>query len=126
MTPDGKIRVKLIDGRTVAFDPHEYRDWTLAYASTVHKSQGSTVDRAYYLVGSGDRREMGYVAGSRHRQDLRLYVDRSVCDAGQNLSQQTQDKDKLLKDIARSLTKSDKKELAITVAGRTHDGGHGH
>ncbi len=82
-------------------------------------------------MGSGDKREMGYVASSRHRKDLRLYVDRSVYDVGKNLDKQTQDKDKFLKDIARSLTKSDEKELAITVAHRgretnAEDTGHGH
>ncbi len=128
MTPEGKIRVRLTDGRTVNFDPHEYKNWTLGYASTVHKSQGSTVDRAYYLVSSGDHREMSYVAASRHRKDLTLYVDKSVYDASQNLSRQNDDKDRLLKDIAHGLQKSDEKELALTTASRfrVDDGGHGH
>ena len=130
MSPDGnKIRVKLTDGRVVAFDPYEYKNWTLGYASTVHKSQGSTVDRSYYLVGSGDKREMGYVAGSRHRKDMRFYVDRSVYEAAKNSQDKTQAKDELIKSIAKGLSKSDEKELAITVAQRGRDSmdtGHGH
>ena len=109
--------MQLSDGREVTFDPQEYRDWTLAYASTVHKSQGSTVDRAYYLVGSGDHREMGYVAGSRHRKDLTLYADMSVYESGKT---QTENRESLLQEIARGLKRSDEKKLAITAAEPSH------
>jgi ATP-dependent exoDNAse (exonuclease V) alpha subunit len=42
------------------------------YASTVHASQGSTVDRAY-VYGAGSR-EWLYVAASRSREDARIYL----------------------------------------------------
>lgn len=117
ITPDGKIRVRLTDGRTVAFDPTAYRNWTLGYASTVYKSQGSTVDRAYYLLSSTDRREMSYVAASRHRQDLRIYADRTLYES-------RKDRDKLIEEISRGLSKSDEKELALAQVHRHDDGGH--
>ncbi len=45
MDEKGHIRVALADGgREVAFDPKTYTDFHLAYASTIHRSQGSTVD----------------------------------------------------------------------------------
>jgi len=40
---------------------------THAYASTVHKAQGATVDRAYLLGSDRLYREAGYVGMSRGR-----------------------------------------------------------
>lgn len=51
---------------------------THAYASTIHASQGQTVDRAIIVDTAGglDGRET-YVAASRHRTDLAVIVDES-------------------------------------------------
>lgn len=45
-----------------------------AYAATVHKAQGSTVDRAFVLGTDDLYREMGYTAMSRGRDANHLYV----------------------------------------------------
>jgi Ti-type conjugative transfer relaxase TraA len=47
------------------------------YASTVHKSQGSTVDSAYFYAGSMVDKELGYVALSRHRESCQIFTPRS-------------------------------------------------
>ncbi len=47
---------------------------TYGYASTVHKSQGATVDRAFVLASTSLYREAGYVALSRAREESHLYV----------------------------------------------------
>jgi conjugative relaxase-like TrwC/TraI family protein len=44
------------------------------YATTVHKSQGTTVDHAFLLGSEGLFREAGYVGMSRARIDTRLYL----------------------------------------------------
>ena len=44
------------------------------YASTVHKAQGGTVERAFVLGGDALYREAGYVALSRARAGTELYV----------------------------------------------------
>ncbi len=47
---------------------------THAYASTVHKAQGATVDRAYLLGSDQLYREAGYVGMSRGRLSNELFV----------------------------------------------------
>ncbi len=52
------------------------------YATTIHKSQGATVDRAFVLGTAGLYREAGYVALSRARQSSHLYVVDSGIETG--------------------------------------------
>ncbi len=47
------------------------------YAATVHKSQGATVDSAYFYAGSMTDKELGYVAMSRHRDVCQVFTARS-------------------------------------------------
>lgn len=66
--------VVLADGTRL---PSEYLDsghLGYSYATTVHKSQGSTVDKAFLLGSDALYREAGYVGLSRARQANRLYV----------------------------------------------------
>ncbi len=44
------------------------------YATTIHKAQGLTVDRAYVLADDRLTRETGYTALSRGRDENRLYA----------------------------------------------------
>lgn len=71
---DGKITVDLDDGGRVAFDPMQFRAFDHGYAVTIHKSQGATVDQAYVLASRTMDDPLAYVAMSRHRRDIRLYV----------------------------------------------------
>jgi conjugative relaxase-like TrwC/TraI family protein len=57
--------------------PGEYLDGShlgYGYASTVHKAQGATVDRAFVLGSDSLYREAGYVALSRARTRTDLYL----------------------------------------------------
>ena len=60
--------------RIVRFDADMYRHVDHGYATTIHKSQGATVDRAFVLASPGMDRHLAYVAFSRHRDDLKIYV----------------------------------------------------
>lgn len=74
---DGKIAVAL-DGdtdRLVEFDPREFRTFDHGYAVTIHKSQGATVDQSYVLASRSMDRHLAYVAMTRHRDDMRLFVN---------------------------------------------------
>jgi hypothetical protein len=51
------------------------------YASTVHKAQGATVERAFVLAGDALYREAGYVAMSRASGGTDLFVVTSAFDA---------------------------------------------
>lgn len=72
---DNELTVKL-DGsdkvRTVRADDYSHVDF--AYAVTIHKSQGATVDRAHYALDpSMVDSNLGYVAGSRHRESFAMH-----------------------------------------------------
>ena len=63
------LAARMDDGRTQHFGPDEAgaTRLSLGYATTVHRSQGSTVDVAH-LFADGGGRELGYVGMSRARQ----------------------------------------------------------
>lgn len=69
-----EFRVRLDNGKTVAFCPDEYNRFQLGYAATVHKSQGVTVDRAFVLATPHFDRHTTYVAMSRHKEQVKLYA----------------------------------------------------
>ncbi len=75
---DGEIVVSL-DGdaprRRVTFNPEQYTSFDHGYAVTIHKSQGATVDRAWVLASRSMDSPLTYVAMTRHRDALRLFVD---------------------------------------------------
>ena len=67
-----QVRLEGSDGR-IAVDTHFYRDLAYGYATTVHKSQGSTVDHAYILATGHYDRHTAYVALSRHREAATVF-----------------------------------------------------
>jgi Ti-type conjugative transfer relaxase TraA len=68
-----RLDVRLDDGRTVAFDLKDYADVDHGYATTIHKSQGATVDVAHVLASPFMDRHAAYVALSRHRRAVSLH-----------------------------------------------------
>ena len=46
------------------------------YATTIHKAQGATVDRAYVLASKSMDRHLTYVSMTRHRDGVALYAGR--------------------------------------------------
>ncbi len=75
VSPEG-MAVRLDDGREVAFDTKDYAHVDHGYATTFHKSQGVTVDRAHVLATPGMDRHSAYVGMSRHRDDVQLHYGR--------------------------------------------------
>lgn len=74
---NGQIAVAL-DGdneRLVRFNPHHFRNFDHGYAVTIHKSQGATVDQSYVLASRSIDRHLAYVAMTRHRDDMRLFIN---------------------------------------------------
>ncbi|SEP50633.1 Ti-type conjugative transfer relaxase TraA [Methylobacterium sp. ap11] len=75
----GRIVVRL-DGaeeRRVEVATDAYQAFDHGYATTIHKSQGATVDRAFVLASTTLDRHLTYVAMTRHRDAAQLYVDGS-------------------------------------------------
>ena len=60
--------------REIAFNPTDYSSYQLGYASTYHRSQGRTVDRAYVLHSPRLNKESFYVGLTRHVQKAYLFV----------------------------------------------------
>lgn len=76
LSASGDFTVKLGDGRTVSFNAIDYPHITQGYASTVHKAQGQTIDRAYVLASYMLDAHATYVAMSRHRKEVSLFYSR--------------------------------------------------
>ena len=76
---DGALRVRLDPsegrrlGRLVEVDG-TYRAVDHGYATTIHKSQGATVDRAFVLASESMDRHLAYVGMTRHRTAVTLYA----------------------------------------------------
>ena len=79
---EGALRVRLDPtegkgpGRLVEVDAESYRAVDHGYATTIHKSQGATVDRAFVLASESMDRHLAYVGMTRHRAAVMLYAAR--------------------------------------------------
>ena len=62
--------------RQVTVEQRFYNNVDHGYATTIHKSQGATVDRVKVLASLSLDRHLTYVAMTRHREDLQLYFGR--------------------------------------------------
>ncbi len=111
----GRIRTALAGGGGgVAFDPQTYPDWHLAYASTIHKSQGSTVDRCYWLVSPTETREASYVAATRHRKGLHIFIDKAMQQAVTSTRAAVKtERERVLAGASKSLNRQRGKRLAL-------------
>ena len=65
---DDRCRVEIAQGF--------YRHVDHGYATTIHKSQGATVDRVKVLASLSLDKHLSYVAMTRHRDDVALYYGR--------------------------------------------------
>ncbi len=62
--------------RNITINPNRYNSFDHGYATTIHKSQGATLDNAYILASRTLDRNLTYVAMTRHRHNARLYAAR--------------------------------------------------
>ncbi|CUH99084.1 AAA family ATPase [Leisingera aquaemixtae] len=76
--------------RKVSFNPKIYRAFDHGYAVTIHKSQGVTIDRSYILASRTMDAPLTYVAMTRHRDRVKLYIngqDRRPCFEKRSITQ---------------------------------------
>ncbi|MBZ5786263.1 hypothetical protein LAV84_20680 [Rhizobium sp. VS19-DR104.2] len=57
----------------VRIDTNSYQGFDHGYATTIHKNQGATVDRAFVMASATMDRHLTYVAMTRHRDEVQLY-----------------------------------------------------
>jgi len=72
----GRIVAAIGEGsekRRIEVDQRFYNNLDHGYATTIHKSQGATVDRVMVLATLSLDRHLAYVALTRHRDDVSLY-----------------------------------------------------
>ena len=81
---DGQLTVELNNsGETgksnaISVSTKTYSDFDHGYATTIHKSQGATVDRTFILASHTMDRNLGYVAMTRHRNSAKLYAGTKI------------------------------------------------
>ena len=71
----GNLSVEIDSGDRVNFRQEDYSDIAHGYATTVHKSQGMTVDHSYFLGNESLDKHLAYVGMSRHRESMDIYTD---------------------------------------------------
>ncbi|MBY3190094.1 Ti-type conjugative transfer relaxase TraA [Rhizobium laguerreae] len=71
---DTLLTVRLDNGRDVVISQDSYRNVDHGYAATIHKSQGSTVERTFVLATGMMDQHLTYVSMTRHRDRADLYA----------------------------------------------------
>lgn len=64
--------------QTIRLDPRSFQSFDHGYAVTIHKSQGATVDQAYVLASRSMDRHLAYVAMTRHREAMKVFIRRDA------------------------------------------------
>lgn len=67
------IQVRVDNGDRLVFDAKEYNTFNHGYASTVHKSQGATVQQSFVLADPLFNRHSALTALTRHKDDVQLH-----------------------------------------------------
>ncbi len=89
----GAFEVKLDNGNTVTIEDGKYQHFDYAYALTVHKAQGATVENAHVVVDSKFwDRYLSLVAMTRHKNNLCVYASKAL----------HQSKEQLIRTLSRS------------------------
>jgi conjugative relaxase-like TrwC/TraI family protein len=94
---------------------------TYGYATTIHKAQGATVDRAFVLATDSLTREAGYVAMSRARQGTELFVPTSAFEDGIAPRDRGDGTVNPLHAVEKRLAVSRTKEMAISYRPEPND-----
>ena len=66
------------DKTSLTIDMGSYNHLDHGYATTIHKSQGSTVDKTFVYASPYMDKHLTYVALTRHKEDVQLYVNTDI------------------------------------------------
>ena len=69
------VRMDGEKGWRVRVESGDKQQMSHGYASSIHKSQGATVERTFVLASRGMDSKLTYVALSRQREDVKLYAN---------------------------------------------------
>ncbi|MFO1259169.1 MAG: Ti-type conjugative transfer relaxase TraA [Gammaproteobacteria bacterium] len=87
-----KISVKLNEKQNVAINLKAYNKFDYAYATTIHKAEGMTVDNCYVLMTHHCKSNETNVAMTRHRHKMKCVVDASSIRSMQSLKHSFENK----------------------------------
>lgn len=104
------------DKKRVEVDQRFYRNVDHGYATTIHKSQGATIDRVKVLATLSLDRHLTYVALTRHRHDVKLYYGRRFFEKSGGLIQNLSKRG--AKDTTLDFTGSKLYDQALSYANR--------
>ncbi len=68
-----KVHVKLDEGKEVSFSPNLNAYFAQGWAVTIHKSQGTTVDRTHVLASYEMSQNLAYVSMTRHQEWVKVF-----------------------------------------------------
>ncbi|HLH13508.1 MAG TPA: MobF family relaxase [Solirubrobacteraceae bacterium] len=109
-----EITAQLDTGRTLTWRLSDHPHLAHGYALTAHKAQGISVERTYVLAHeSMSAREWTYVAGSRAREAVHLYAERTTAEALERIMGRSHKKDTTLDYLPPSAAE---RERAAAVA----------
>ena len=77
--------VRMDDGRMQRVEDGGKHQMSHGYASTIHKSQGSSIEKILLLASRGMDAALTYVGLSRQKDDARLYANRAEHKDGEHL-----------------------------------------
>jgi hypothetical protein len=83
-----EVRMDGDEDRRVAVDSRAYPHLDYGYATTIHKAQGTTVDRTFVLASPHFDRHATYVALSRHREAATVFYAAEDFSAGDAIDRQ--------------------------------------
>ncbi|MBY0281482.1 MAG: Ti-type conjugative transfer relaxase TraA [Alphaproteobacteria bacterium] len=81
------ISVQKEDQSSLTFDMGNYNHIDHGYATTIHKSQGTTVDKTFVYASPSLNKHLTYVALTRHKEDVQVYVDSNSIPTKEDLFQ---------------------------------------
>jgi len=100
---DGKLEIKIDDdkeaSRSISLNPNIYRSIEHGYATTIHKSQGATVDKSFVLGSQTMDKHLTYVALTRHRENTTFYLDNSTAMRFRPAQSRTENKNALRRHV---------------------------
>jgi ATP-dependent exoDNAse (exonuclease V) alpha subunit len=84
VTLDGRTKQK----KTINFDAASFGEFRHGYAGTIYKGQGRTLDQTYLYHTEHWRSAPSYVALTRHRESVALFVARNTAKDVKELARQ--------------------------------------
>lgn len=122
-----QVKVNLDNGKSASFNTGLYSHVEYGYASTVYKAQGSTIDRVFVAHTPGMGRESAYVALSRHKVGLDIFVSKDAFEEREWKSLVSErpvseaDKkslmegriDEIIKAVAKDMEKKEEKRMSV-------------